>query len=265
MRRRHSRLPSPTCPSPLLLRCAVLQEAEAGPHADGAMDEAGDGPAEEGERLPSWHAVPLDGRVPPVRARAPHGPAGSADAGCLQLEGGLCATGTTGGFVHLWSTAGDVPQHARGLPGHVGGVTTLSFQRQTGWLVAGTGGGSVAVWSLERCGGCVWVWGECTASMQGGTKQPRCVAFPALPRIHRSGAKLHDLVPPQTRSPVMCHQQSGPLLAVGSAGHSVHVWDLRAPSVPRHSVPLGSLPYCLQVRRRKGHVMFCCAPAGAPG
>ena len=90
--------------------------------------------AAEGQRLPSWHAVDLDGAdgARPSRGRAPQAPAAGlpADASCLQVEGGLCAAGDSGpsGQVHLWGTEGDELEYRCALPGHARGVSTLSFQ-----------------------------------------------------------------------------------------------------------------------------------------
>lgn len=45
---------------------------------------------------------------------------------------------------------------------------------------------------------------------------------------------------------MLCHQQSGPLLATGAADCSLRLWDLRCGRV-QHIVPVGSFPYTLQV------------------
>lgn len=47
---------------------------------------------------------------------------------------------------------------------------------------------------------------------------------------------------------VLCHQQSGALLASGSADRTVRLWDLRCgEGRAQHKVPLESFPYSLQV------------------
>ena len=95
-------------------------------------DEEGGPPS---HRLPAWRPVALDSAAgaAPARARAPqlHILANPApDTSCLQLDGGLCATGASGadGQVHLWSTEDDELEFKRSLAGHPQGVATLSFQ-----------------------------------------------------------------------------------------------------------------------------------------
>lgn len=203
------------------------------------MGEAGGDAAAEG--LPAWRDVPLDGEggAPPARARPPHEPVESADSGCLQLDGGLCATGTAGGCVHLWSTAGDELEHRRRLPGHEHGVSTLSFQRETGWLVAGTGGGAVRVWSLERCAGEAGAEPHCTCLYRGLMSLPaacthacrfttlnhllpalvqrRQVAQPGSPNCAGWPQRRHH-VPPAERAPGGGRQRRPVGACVGPAG-----------------------------------------------
>lgn len=45
---------------------------------------------------------------------------------------------------------------------------------------------------------------------------------------------------------MLCHQQSGTLLATGGADCALRLWDLRLGRT-QAVVPLVSLPYCLQV------------------
>lgn len=129
----------------------IQRALEGAEQPAGSDDEMGD---EQG--LPSWHAVALDSAdgAWPSRGRAPQAPGAGppADTSCLQVEGGLCAAGESGGsgLVHLWGTEGDELEYRCALPGHTRGVSTLSFQADTGQLVAGTGSGPVKVWSLER-------------------------------------------------------------------------------------------------------------------
>ena len=106
---------------------------------EGSTSDVEDESDEEGgpprHRLPAWRPVALDSArgAAPSRARAPqlHILANPApDTSCLQLDGGLCATGESGadGQVHLWSTEDDELEFRRSLAGHPQGVTTLSFQ-----------------------------------------------------------------------------------------------------------------------------------------
>ena len=76
--------------------------------------------------------------------------------------------------------------------------------------MAGSGGGPVKVWSL------------CSSKL------------------------VHDLR--GHAAGVLCHQQSGTLLATGAADCALRLWDLRVGKA-QAVVPLGSLPYCLQVGR----------------
>ena len=101
----------------------------------GSDGEEEEGSSQRRARLPTWQPVDLDSAsgVAPSRARAPqlHMLANPApDTHCLQLEGGLCATGESGadGRVHLWGTDGDELDFKRSLAGHSQGVATLSFQ-----------------------------------------------------------------------------------------------------------------------------------------
>lgn len=105
-----------------------------GSNSDVEQDSDNEGSPQR-RRLPTWRPVALDSAAgaAPSCARAPqlHILANPApDTSCLQLDGGLCATGDSGadGQVHLWSTEGDELELQRSLAGHTQGVATLSFQ-----------------------------------------------------------------------------------------------------------------------------------------
>jgi WD40 repeat protein len=68
---------------------------------------------------------------------------------------------------------------------------------------------------------------------------------------------------------VLCHQQSGGLLASGAADRTVRLWDLRAKKrQAQHVLRLPAFPYCLQVTRLEAgaerfeasRLLLCCAP-----
>lgn len=193
----------------------TLEESDEVPlpgEGDQADDEDG-----EGGTFPAWREVALEAGntgVQPALARPPHhSPALSPDIGCLQVDGGLCASGESSrahGCVQLWSTEGDELRHRAQLAGHRGGVSTLSFQRSTGWLVAGSGTGPIWLWDLASA--------QAVRELRGHTGD------------------------------VLCHQQSGALLASGSADRTVRLWDLRCgEGRAQHKVPLESFPYSLQM------------------
>lgn len=121
------------------------------------------------------------------------------------------------------------------------------------------------MWSIERWGhfccstaaACA-VPAVCTAlavfSSTNGVHPLRPQPFgppanrPRLP-THRppcSSKLVHDLR--GHAGGVLCHQQSGTQLATGGADCALRLWDLRAGKA-QAVVPLGSLPYCLQVGR----------------
>lgn len=176
---------------------------------DGGDEEQEEGSQQHG--LPTWQPVDLDGPggVAPSRARAPqlHMLANPApDTHCLQLEGGLCATGESGadGRVHLWSTDDDELELKRSLAGHSQGVATLSFQ--VSQECSGMAGAAAAdpapcmgfaAMSTERACACACL------RLAGGAARGRDAACPHAPLQRETG-----------------------WLVAGSGGGPVKVWSL---------------------------------------
>ncbi|KAL4443052.1 hypothetical protein ABPG77_008543 [Micractinium sp. CCAP 211/92] len=193
----------------------MLEESEEAP-----LPEEDGGRRQDGA-FPAWREVALDAGgagLQPCLAHQPHqSPALSPDIGCLQVDGGLCAVGESAraqGWVQLWSTEGGDLRHRAQLSGHRGGVSTLSFQHTTGWLVAGSGTGPIWLWNLASA--------RAVRELRGHTGD------------------------------VLCHQQSGTLLASGSADRTVRLWDLRCgEGRAQHKISLQSFPYCLQMDDRR--------------
>lgn len=77
------------------------------------------------------------------------------------------------------------------------------------------------------------------------SSQPNCHL--SWPTLFSRSTLLHDLR--GHAASVLCHQQSGTQLATGGADCALRLWDLRAGRT-QAVLPLGSLPYCLQVRGR---------------
>ncbi|KAL4457796.1 hypothetical protein ABPG75_012661 [Micractinium tetrahymenae] len=197
----------------------TLEESDELPLPE--QEEEADGEDGEGGGFPAWQEVALEAGaagVQPALARSPHqSPALSPAISCLQVDGRLCASGESSrsqGFVQLWNTEGDELRHRAQLAGHRGGVSTLSFQHSTGWLVAGSGVGAIWLWDLASA--------QAVRELRGHTGY------------------------------VLCHQQSGALLASGSADRTVRLWDLRCgEGGAQHKVPLDSFPYSLQMDDRR--------------